>query len=340
MDILVSILGFILAVGILVAFHEYGHFWVARKLGVKVLRYSIGFGKPLFSWRGKNGETEYVLASIPLGGYVKMLDEREGEVDPEEAHRAFNRQPLKSRFAIVAAGPLANFLFAAVAYWAIFIVGSSELRPIVGDVRDSSPAAEAGFQVGDELLTIGNREVQTWQQALMGLLAGGLERGQLEVTVQQTDGDVRVRVLDLSATPALGEDPDYLQLIGLSPWLPRLPPVLGEVVGGGPAANAGLQVGDRVVAVNGDKAESWAELVELVQARPNQSARLSVVRDERQFAIDAELGSQEIGGRRLVCWALARRCPTIFMKGCFARYDTGRWPPLRRLRGQPGKRVC
>src|SRR5690625_3284152 len=169
MDVLQNIFGFIIAIGILVAFHEFGHYWVAKRLGVKVLRYSIGFGKPLLTWKGGKDGTEYALSAIPLGGYVKMLDEREGNVAPEDLHRTFNSKSVAARAAIVAAGPAFNFLFALLAYWLIFVGGTQDVRPVIGTVAPGSPAAVAGLQEGDELVRVAGKDVQGWEQALMAL---------------------------------------------------------------------------------------------------------------------------------------------------------------------------
>ncbi|MBT8438812.1 MAG: RIP metalloprotease RseP, partial [Gammaproteobacteria bacterium] len=161
-----TLLAFIAALAILISIHEFGHFWVARKLGVKVLRFSIGFGKPLWSRKGKVDDTEYVVAAIPLGGYVKMLDEREEPVAEEELHRAFNRQSLKVRSAIVVAGPLFNFIFAILTYWLIFVIGDTGLKPIVGEIIPDSPAAEAGLMPGDQIAEVGTRKTATWENTV------------------------------------------------------------------------------------------------------------------------------------------------------------------------------
>src|SRR5690625_4184324 len=223
MSILQNIIGFVIAIGVLVAFHEFGHYWVARRLGVKVLRYSIGFGKSLFGWTGGKDGTEYVISAIPLGGYVKMLDEREGNVPPEEAHRAFNRKPVGVRAAIVAAGPVFNFIFAIIAYWLIFVGGTQELRPVIGDVLPNTPAAAAGLQAGDELVRIGGTDVRGWDQAVLALLNAGVSRGQLQLTVSSESGQTAQRNLDLSGVKLLGDDPDYLKMLGIRPWAPTLP---------------------------------------------------------------------------------------------------------------------
>jgi regulator of sigma E protease len=276
MGILQDILGFVIAIGVLVAFHEFGHYWVARRLGVKVLRYSIGFGKPLLSWRGGRDQTEYVVAAIPLGGYVKMLDEREGEVAPEELHRAFNRKPVGVRAAIVAAGPIFNFLFAIVAYWLIFVGGSQEMRPVVGEVLPATPAAAAGLQRGDELVAVAGTEVRGWDQALLTLLDQGVSRSSIDVTVQTAGGQTLRRTLDLSGVQMLGDEQDFLKVLGVRPWMPHLPAVVGSVMQESPAAAAGLEPGDRVVAVDGKRVDDWRSLVEYVAARPGEDVRLSV----------------------------------------------------------------
>ncbi|MGD8515072.1 MAG: RIP metalloprotease RseP, partial [Granulosicoccaceae bacterium] len=167
MTILLSAVSFIVVIGILVTAHEFGHFWVARRCGVKVLRFSIGFGKPLLRWRGKRDDTEYVLATIPLGGYVKMLDEREAPVSADEQHRAFNRQSLAVRSAIVSAGPVFNFLLAIVAFWCMFMVGVEGLKPIISDVDENSLAASAGLQANQEIIAVSGKPTPSWDQVLL-----------------------------------------------------------------------------------------------------------------------------------------------------------------------------
>ncbi len=221
---LFTVLSFVVALGILISVHEYGHFWVARKLGVKVLRFSIGFGKALWQRTGKVDGTEYVLAAVPLGGYVKMLDEREGEVSAQERHRAFNRQTLKVRSAIVVAGPAANFLFAIMAFWLIFVLGDSGTRPWVGEVERDSIAYAAGFLPDDELLAIGDRSTPTWETAVYALLAESVDEGVLQVRVLGSDGIERIRLLPAESLASLAEDGRILQGIGLSPKRPMVPP--------------------------------------------------------------------------------------------------------------------
>lgn len=310
MSILQNIVGFVIAIGVLVAFHEFGHYWVARRLGVKVLRYSIGFGKPLFGWTGGKDGTEYVISAIPLGGYVKMLDEREGGVDPQEVHRAFNRKPVGVRAAIVAAGPLFNFIFALLAYWLIFVGGTQELRPVIGEVLPGSPAAQAGVQSGDELIRIGGKEVRGWDQAVLAVLdAGG--GGRLDLTVETPAGETVQRRLDLSGVKLLGDDPDLLKLLGLRPWAPQLPAVVGEALPDGPAATAGLKTGDHIVAIDGQPIADWRQLVEYVAARPGEQVELSIDgAHPRQLQV--VLASREAGGREVGMLGIAPQLPENF----------------------------
>ena len=225
-DLLHTILSFIVVLAILIAVHEFGHFWVARRLGVKVLRFSIGFGRPLVRWVGRRDGTEYVLAGIPLGGYVKMLDEREEEVDPAEAHRAFNRQKLWRRAAIVLAGPLFNLFFAVLLYWGILVIGDTGSRALIGTVATGSIAAEAGLEAGDELLRVGDRPTPTWEAAVFALMAEALDGRDLPVRIRDAEGDERTYGLNGRALAAVAEDRAILGSRGLWRACSVLPPVL------------------------------------------------------------------------------------------------------------------
>lgn len=278
MDILFTIGSFVVALAILIAVHELGHFWVARRLGVKVLRFSIGFGRPLLRVQRHPEATEYVVAAIPLGGYVKMLDEREEEVPPDQVHLAFNRQALWKRSAIVAAGPIFNFIFAILAYWAIFMTGDVGLRPVVGEVEPQSIADRAGFQVGDELLRIGDREVGSWENALFVLVGKSLDGRELAIRVRDASGAELDRWVPSESVRRLSEQPDLLGRLGLLPKRPILPPVIGELVPGEAAEAAGLTTGDRIIAAEGQPIASWQDWVELVRARPDVALRIEVER--------------------------------------------------------------
>jgi regulator of sigma E protease len=277
-DLAFTVVSFIVALAILIAVHEFGHFWVARKLGVKVLRFSIGFGKPLLRRVGDRDGTEYVVAAVPLGGYVKMLDEREGPVDDQEVHRAFNRQRLWKRTAIVAAGPAFNLLFAIMVYWGILVTGDTGTRPLIGTVEPDSIAAQAGLASGDELIRVGDRSTPTWESAVYALMAESLNGEDLPVRVRDASGAEVVHTLDGDALAALPDDPEILSHLGLAVAKPVLPPVLGEVMDGEPAEQAGLRSGDRVLASDGEPVQSWRQWVDLVQAHPGEPMRVRIER--------------------------------------------------------------
>ncbi len=241
MSWLVNILGFLLVIGVLVTVHEFGHFWVARRVGVRVLRFSVGFGRPLLKRTGADG-TEYVLAAIPLGGYVKMLDEREGPVAEADLDQAFNRKPLWARNAVIAAGPVFNFALAIVAYWLVFVIGATEVRPIIGPVIPDTPAAEAGLMEGDELIRVDGTRVKAWDQAVMTLLDSA-DNEPVRVEVARGEGQPVMVSLDLTDTRLLDEQGEVLQRIGLRPWQPTIEPVIDEVVSGSSAGEGGLQSG-------------------------------------------------------------------------------------------------
>jgi regulator of sigma E protease len=271
-----SLFFFILALSILVVIHEYGHFWVARRCGVKVLKFSVGFGKTLWSKKGKDG-TEYILAAIPLGGYVKMLDEREGDVLEDEYHQAFNRQPLSSRVAIVAAGPIANLIFAVFAYWLIFILGVPGIRSIVDEVRLNSPAAQAQIIVGDEIIKIDGRDTPTWNSVYKTLWRQAETGGIVDVTIDKQGIEVH-RTLDV---PKLGiqASGEILKQVGLQPIQPEIIPVLGQIKPESAADQAGLQTGDLLLQADGVAIESWQKWVVLIRNSPEQAILVVIKRD-------------------------------------------------------------
>ncbi|MEX0950958.1 MAG: RIP metalloprotease RseP [Gammaproteobacteria bacterium] len=286
MEILQHILAFIVAIGILITFHEFGHYWVARRFDVKILRFSVGFGRTL--WRRKFGpdQTEFVIAALPLGGYVKMLDEREGEVLLADRPRAFNNKPVAQRFAIVAAGPLFNFIFAVFAYCVMYMIGMTGLKPLVDEVAPASVAASAGFQSGDEILAVDDRNTPTWAAVAETLIGSVVASGQVEINVQTVAGDRQIRRLDLSAVSiddiAAGA---LLEEIGLTPVRPPLPAVIGQVVADSPAAQAGIQPGDRIVAVDGQRVADWFAVVDRIRALPEQPVVLEIERGDRSLQI-------------------------------------------------------
>ncbi|WP_327437317.1 RIP metalloprotease RseP [Spiribacter roseus] len=293
---LINILGFVLVIGVLVAVHEFGHFWVARRVGVRVLRFSIGFGRPLLQRTGADG-TEYVLAAIPLGGYVKMLDEREAPVDEAEQHRAFNRKPLWARNAVICAGPAFNFALAIVAYWLVFVIGATEVRPVIGPVAPESPAATAGLASGDEFLRVDGNRVQAWDETVMTLI-GAADDGPFPIEVERAGGARASLDLDLTGVQLLEEQGEVLERIGLQPMQPRIDPVINEVVEGSSAARAGLQPGDRIRALDGEPMDTWRALVMAIRDRPEQTVSLAFERQGDTLTRTFTLDSRGSGGDR------------------------------------------
>jgi len=268
MSLLITIAAFVVALGCLIVVHEFGHFIIARACGVRVLRFSVGFGRPLWARRLGRDATEWVIAAFPLGGYVKMLDEREGPVATAELPRAFNRQSVWRRVAIVVAGPVANFALAIALYWVLFVYGVPGLKPVVGEPPAGTPAYHAGFAAGEVIVRIGDEPVASWQDARWILLQHAVRKSAIEVTVSRAGGGTAARRLDLSAVSAADLDGDFLRTLGLMRYQPPLKPVIGEVVSGGGAQRAGLKAGDEIVAINNQRIESWDQVVKIVRAHP------------------------------------------------------------------------
>ncbi|MBT8134800.1 MAG: RIP metalloprotease RseP, partial [Gammaproteobacteria bacterium] len=288
MSVLHNIFFFIVAIGVLVTFHEYGHYWVARKAGVKVLRFSVGFGRPIFSWRRTSAEgddIEYVIAAIPLGGYVKMLDEREGDVPEADRARAFNNQSISKRIAIVFAGPAFNFILAIFLYWLVFMMGSTVDRPLVGVTDAGSVAEQAGFQQQDEILMVGDTTVNSWNQFRLEILDQGLNGGNIPVLVRDSDGIESTRTLALGDMHILEDEGDIFKRIGFKQWWPVLQAEIGGVIEQGAADSAGIKKGDIILRVDGVAIESWLSLVEMIRLKPEQSMQFVVLRDAAELAI-------------------------------------------------------
>ena len=294
LDVLWSIAAFIVALGVLVSFHEFGHFWVARRLGVKVLRFSVGFGRALWSRRGRDG-VEYVIAAVPLGGYVKMLDEREGEVPPGEAPLAFNRQQPWKRIAIVIAGPAANFLLAFVAYWIVYVAGVSGLKPVIAEPAADSRAAAAGLRGGDEIIAVEREAVPTFQILRTELIDRALDSASVQITVRDAAGTVREQEFPLAGARV---DPEYLfEDLGLAPMEPPIPPVLAEILRGDPAEAAGFLPGDRLVAYrtagSAGSIESWQQWAAWLRAHPGEAVEVEIERAGKRQTLTVILARDE-----------------------------------------------
>ena len=279
---MITLLAFVGAIALLVVFHEFGHYWVARRCGVKVLRFSLGFGNVIYSKRFANSDTEWVISSVPLGGYVKMVDEREEDVAPEDLPYAFNRKPVLQRMAIVAAGPLANFLLAIVLYWALFIHGVPGLKPKLGDVPPGTPAAIAQMQAGETILSINGEPVPSWQELHWVLLESALKQGEVKIEAQNAGGTPLIHSLDMSGIEAKDLDGDFLDKLGLHLYQPVVLPVIGDVVEGSVAQRAGLQKGDQILRANGAAMQRWMDVVDVIRAHPGQAVQLEILRNDGQ----------------------------------------------------------
>ena len=287
MHLLQIILATIITLGILVTVHEYGHYWVARRCGVKVIRFSIGFGKPLFTWRDRSG-TEFVIAAIPLGGYVKMLDEREAPVAPELLAKAFNRKPVGQRIAIVVAGPAANFLFAIAAYWVLFAMGTTTVVPVIGVLEPGSPAAEAGIQSGHEIISVDGEATPSWDAVSLQLLTRIGDTGELQFITRPLDGYSEYHVsIPIEGWEKGVEQPRPLSSLGIKPYMPPVSPLIEKVIPGGAGEKAGLQPGDLIVAVNDEPIAHWQQLVGWVKKSPDLPLDLTVQRGNDELALIA-----------------------------------------------------
>ena len=294
MQILISILAFIAAIGVLVTVHEFGHFIVARSLGIKVLRFSIGFGKPLLTWRRKGDDTEYVVAALPLGGYVKMVDEREGAVAEADLPRAFNRQPMPKRLAVVLAGPAFNLVFAVLAYGIIYMTGVTDLRATVGYVTPGSPAAAAGLRTGDEILAVAGHSATTWGDVQLTLFREVLRATPIDIRVRN-GGQERELELPVSNPRLLTEPNQMLPELGFS-IIPAQAPVLGQVVATGTAAASGLKVGDRVLSVRGKPVTTWQDLVQIIRASAGMTLPIVIEREGHDQPLDLKVENETLAG--------------------------------------------
>jgi len=283
----ITVLSFIVTVGVLVVIHELGHYAVARLMNVKILRFSVGFGRTLWSRRFGPDQTEWAISAVPLGGYVKMVDEREGDVAREDRPRAFNRQPVWSRILIVLAGPVANFLLAWLLYWGLFIAGLPGMKPVLGDPPAGSPAAIAGIGNGDTLRALGEEPIYTWTDARWLLLKEAVKRESVTLELETARGARVTRRLEMGAITKDDLDRDFLGKLGLRPYRPNVPAELGRVLPGSAGERAGLQQGDRVTAVDGKPVATWFDFTAVVGASPGRSLELEVERQGRRFTVRA-----------------------------------------------------
>jgi regulator of sigma E protease len=296
MDFLWNLTSFVIALGILVTVHEYGHFWVARKNGVKVERFSVGFGKPLWRKIGEDG-TEYVLAMIPLGGYVKMLDERVDEVKPEDKDKTFNAKTVYQRIAIVAAGPLANFIFALIALYIMFLIGVPSVKPMIGDIVPSSIAAEANLPKDSEIISIAGNTTRDWQDVNLALI-GQIGNKEITIRTKKTDSQYISSVtLDTSDWQFSPDEMSALTSLGITPFRPKVHNELATVAEKSPAELAGLLIGDKLIAVNGVLTESWVAFAKEIKQYPEKEVSITIMRNDEVRKLLVTPNSVEQVGR-------------------------------------------
>ncbi|WP_137974329.1 RIP metalloprotease RseP [Pseudomonas sp. F(2018)] len=288
---LYMIFGTLIALGVLVTFHEFGHFWVARRCGVKVLRFSVGFGTPLVRWYDRHG-TEFMVAAIPLGGYVKMLDEREGDVPLEQLDQAFNRKSVKQRIAIVAAGPIANFLLAILFFWIIAMLGSQQVRPVIGQVEPESLASAAGLRAGQEIVAVDGESTPGWHAVTLQLVRRLGETGTLELKARDRDSRLETtHVVKLDGWLRGADDPEPLSGLGIKRWIPDGPPRIESVLPGSVAEKAGLREKDQLISLSGDALASPDQVVKLAKSLSGKSVILIYVREGVEERVELSIPS-------------------------------------------------
>ena len=279
-EILQAIVFFVISVGVLITFHEFGHFWVARFFNVKILRFSIGIGRSIYAKRFGKDQTEFSIGLLPLGGYVKMLDDREGEVTEEEKKREFNSKPIWQRFCIVLAGPIFNFIFAIFIYSIIYSIGVNALKPIIGDIEPSSISEKFGFVKGQEILAINGTKTPTWPTAIDSLVKHTIFGNTVNIVVE-SNGKKQNLSLDLSKIKIDKiSDGNLLNELGLSAIKLKIPPIIGMIEENGPAEASRLLKNDKIIAVNGNLIESWDEWVSIIQQNPNELLNTEVLRND------------------------------------------------------------
>ena len=291
-DALTSLVAFIVAISVLVAIHEYGHYIVGRWTGMKVLRFSIGFGKPLVTWTRGKDQTEYCIAAIPLGGYVRFLDGREGPVAPEDERRAFNHRPIWARIAVLLAGPGFNFLFAILAYWALFVSGIPTLVPAVGQVEPDSYAAQAGLESGDRIVAVGDVATDNWESALVNMLDQMVTDGRVPMTLESGDGRQRSATIDVGDDATRLTEPGLLfDGLGFKPFgSGDAPAVISSVADESAAARAGLEIGDHITNIDGEAIARFGDLQVVVAERANEFVVIEYERGGRVYRAETTIG--------------------------------------------------
>ena len=297
LDVLYTVLMFLVSISILIAIHEFGHYWVAKKLGVKIIRYSIGFGKPLIKYVGGADKTEYVVAAIPLGGYVKMLDEREAPVDENDLDRAFNRQKLWKRFAIVFAGPFFNFLFAVFAYWLLIMIGVTGSKTLVDSIHDGSPAYDAGMRGEYELVSINNQPTPIWDAVFDEMLQPFVTRNELTVVAKQQGGRVQTFTLNLAAIDIDNDIKDPFNALGFSRFKFPISAVIDSIDENTPASRAGIESGDKIIRVDSTTVNDWRDAVKYISINPDKQVRVIVLRGSEELSFDLTPARYEIDGK-------------------------------------------
>jgi regulator of sigma E protease len=282
---MLTLFAFLLTLGLLIAVHEYGHYLAARLCGVKVLQFSIGFGRALYKRRFGQDGTEFILAAFPLGGYVRMLDEREAPVSEGDLPRAFNRQPVWKRMTVVVAGPLANLLLAILLYWVLFLSGVAGLKPLLGEVPENSAASRASMKAGELLRKVAGTPVASWQDVRWVLLQQSLKSSSVEVEALSGGNEIHLHQLDLSGLAHDDAERDVLDQLGMSTYRPPMPARVGEVIAGGAADRDGMRVGDQIIAVNGVAVALWEDFVGIVRQSPEKPLSLKILRDGREQAL-------------------------------------------------------
>ncbi|MGA9856012.1 MAG: RIP metalloprotease RseP [Gammaproteobacteria bacterium] len=300
MNILISIAAFILAICMLIIWHEFGHFIVMRYFGIKVLRFSVFFGKPVMRWQRHPDSTELAIGWLPLGGYVKPLDEHDDEVPKAERHLAFNRQPVSKRFLAVLAGPVFNFIFAIVAYWVIFMIGIPGIRPIIGDVQSGSAAARAGFIKEDEILAVNGNSTPTWNTALVRLFEGAIHGSNIHVLVRTPEHDEQQLSLKITDSRSLTKPGRLLEGLGFSQWQPKAAPEVGEVLPDGTARRAGLKTGDLILSVENTAITGPQQLIDILRSAPNKTLQIVVQRGIHSFSLQLPVGVQSTKDGKLI----------------------------------------